>query len=152
MVQYYKGKYKLKNPQKYRGNPTNVIYRSLWERQVMKFLDEQEAILEWASEELVIPYVSPLDNKRHRYFPDFYMKFLNSKGEIKEMIIEVKPAAQTKEPSKSTKKPTKKYITEVATWGVNQAKWNAAKEYCKTRGWEFQVLTEAELFGKKGKK
>jgi hypothetical protein len=144
MRQSYKGKYLPKNPKKYVGDYRNIIYRSLWERQVMVFFDENPKVLRWASEELAIPYRSPVDNKIHNYFVDFYAKMETKDGSIKEYLIEVKPASQTKPPEKN-KKVTKAYINEIATWGVNEAKWNAAIEYCKDRNWEFQLITEHEL-------
>ena len=113
----------------------------------MKKLDENPSIVEWSSEELVIPYVSPIDNKVHRYFPDFLVKARQADGSIRTMVIEVKPLKETIEP-KPQKRKTKRYITEVVTWAKNQAKWKYAEEYCADRGWEFQKITEVELFGK----
>lgn len=140
----YKGIFRPKNPQKYRGDPSNIIYRSNWELKLMMYLDSHPQILQWASEELVIPYRSPIDGKVHRYFPDFYVKKQNTDGKIESVIIEVKPSVQAK-PPKIQSKPTKKYIREVATYGVNQAKWKAAKEFCEDRNWKFLVMTEKEL-------
>jgi len=110
----------------------------------MKQLDDNPNILEWNSEEVVIPYRSPIDNRIHRYFPDFLVKAKTKDGQIKTMLLEVKPKAQTKEPVRQ-KKITQRYITEVATWGKNQAKWEAALEYCNDRGWEFKLITEDDL-------
>ena len=146
----YKGFFKPKYPQKYKGNAGNIIFRSSWERQVMKWLDENVNVLEWSSEELAIPYLSPVDNRYHRYYPDFVAKLKKTDDSISTLIIEVKPAMQTKEP-KPSKRKTQKYITEVMTWGVNQAKWKYAQEYCADRGWEFKILTEDNIFGKKAK-
>lgn len=143
----YKGKFSPKNPKKYKGDPTNIIFRSLWELRVMKYLDENSAILEWQSEELAIPYVSPVDNFVHRYFPDFLIK-VRTAEKTKVMLIEVKPKQQTREPRKQ-KRATRKYITEVMTWGINQAKWKQAELYCQEKGWEFKILTEDEIFGKR---
>jgi hypothetical protein len=140
----YKGKYKPSHPEKYKGNPTNIIYRSLWERRFMKYCDLNENILEWGSEEIALPYRSPLDGKIHRYFPDFYIKVRESNGQIKKYIIEVKPKKQTVEP-KVRQRKTKGYIFEVTEWARNQAKWQAAKEFCKDRLWEFKIITEDEL-------
>jgi hypothetical protein len=140
----YKGKFKPKNPKKYRGDPTGIIYRSLWELKVMKYLDDNRNVLEWCSEEVAIPYISPVDNRPHRYFPDFIVNMLTPDGSTKTVMIEVKPKAQTKEPKIPTKK-TRRYLTEVMTWGVNQAKWKAAQEYCLDRQWEFRLITEVEL-------
>ena len=140
----YKGKYQPDNPKKYRGDFNNIIYRSLSERKFMKYCDTNENILEWGSEILALPYRSPIDNRIHKYFPDFYIKVKESNGEIKKYIIEIKPKKQTVEPVPQKKK-TKGYIYEVYEYARNQAKWKAAIEYCKDRQWEFKVLTENEL-------
>ena len=140
----YKGKYQPSFPKKYKGDPTNIIYRSLWERKFMRYCDLNENILEWGSEEIALPYISPLDNRVHRYYPDFYIKVKESTGKIKKYIIEIKPKKQTVEPQVK-KKITKGYIYEVTEWAKNQAKWKVAKEFCKDRQWEFKVLTEDDL-------
>lgn len=140
----YKGKFSPKNPKKYNGDPTNIIFRSNWELKVMRWLDENSNIIEWQSEEIAIPYISPTDNKYHRYFPDFLVKAQMPDGSTKTLMLEVKPAAQTVEP-KIQKKKTRKYITEVTTWGVNSQKWKAAREYCADRNWQFVLITEKEL-------
>ena len=140
----YKGKYYPSFPRKYKGDPTNIIYRSLWERKFMVYCDKNQNILEWASEEIAIPYRSPIDNRVHRYFPDFYMKVKETNGKIKNYVIEVKPAKQTKPPAKP-KRQTKGYIREAYEYAKNQAKWKMAKEFCADRQWEFKVVTEKEL-------
>ena len=140
----YRGKYYPSFPRKYKGDPTNIIYRSLWERKFMVYCDKNQNILEWASEEIAIPYRSPIDNRVHRYFPDFYMKVKETNGKIKNYVIEVKPAKQTKPPTKP-KRQTKGYIREAYEYARNQAKWKMAKEYCADRQWEFKVVTEKEL-------
>ena len=140
----YKGRYRPSNPKKYKGDSSNIIYRSLWERKFMVYCDNQTKILEWGSEEIVLPYRSPIDNKVHRYYPDFYIKVRESNGKIKRYIIEIKPKKQTVEP-KMKKRKTKGYIYEVYEYAKNQAKWKAAEEFCKDRMWEFKVLTEDEL-------
>jgi hypothetical protein len=140
----YKGKYQPSYPKKYKGDPTNIIYRSLWERKFMVYCDNNQNILEWGSEEIVVPYRSPLDNRYHRYFPDFYIKVRESSGKIKKMIIEIKPQRQCIEP-KVQKRKTKAYIYEVVEYAKNQAKWKAAEEWCLDRGYEFKVLTESDL-------
>ena len=144
----YKGKYQPSFPKKYKGDPTNIVYRSLWERTFMKYCDTNENILEWFSEEIAVPYRSPIDNKIHRYFPDFYIKVKESNGSIKKYIIEIKPKKQTLEPIPQKRK-TKGYIYEVYEYAKNQAKWKAAEEWCADRGYEFKVLTEDNLFGVK---
>jgi hypothetical protein len=140
----YKGKFKPSNPSKYRGDPTGIVYRSLWELKFMKYCDLNQNILEWGSEEIALPYLSPLDNRIHRYFPDFYIKVKESNGQIKKYMIEVKPKKQTIEPIPQ-KKRTKGYIYEVMEYAKNQAKWKAAKEFCEDRQWIFKVITEDEL-------
>ena len=140
----YKGRYSPSYPRKYKGNPSNIIYRSLWERKFMVYCDLNENILEWGSEEIAIPYRSPIDNRVHRYFADFYVKLKETTGKIKKYIIEVKPKRQTKPPSRP-KRQTKGYLREVYEYARNQAKWEAAVDYCKDRLYEFKVMTEDEL-------
>ena len=140
----YKGKYKPRCPYKYKGDPTTIIYRSLWERKFMQYCDSNINILEWGSEEFYVWYKSPLDNRPHRYFPDFYIKLKESTGKIKKYIIEVKPKKQTSPPVKSKLK-TKSYMREAFEYAKNQAKWNAAEDWCADRGYEFKILTENEL-------
>ena len=140
----YKGKYKVRCPYKYKGDPTKVIYRSLWELKFMRYCDTNINILEWGSEEMYVWYRSPVDNRPHRYFPDFYIKAKESNGQIKKYIIEVKPKKQTAPPAKP-KRQTKGYLREAFEYARNQAKWKAANEWCIDRGFEFKVLTEKEL-------
>jgi hypothetical protein len=113
----------------------------------MKYLDDNVNVLQWASEEIIIPYKSPLDGKWHRYFPDFVIKMRNKDGSILIKMIEIKPRSQSipPKPNRSGSKPTKKFLREVATYGINMAKWHAAKDYCDDRKWEFVVLTERDL-------
>lgn len=139
-----KGFFRPRNPSKYKGNPSNIIYRSSWEAKLMVYLDQHPEVIQWSSEEFSIPYRSPIDGKLHRYFPDFYVKMKNKEGIVETVIIEVKPLKQTIPPKIQTK-PTKKYITEVKTWGINSAKWKAAKEFCEDRKWTFKIMTEREL-------
>lgn len=140
----YKGKFRPSNTKKYRGDASNIIYRSLWERKFMVYCDLNENILEWGSEEFWIPYRSPIDSRVHRYFPDFYIKVRESGGNIVKYVIEIKPKKQCKEPKVQTKK-TKSYIYEVTEYAKNQAKWKAAIDFCEDRMWKFKVLTEDEL-------
>jgi hypothetical protein len=140
----YKGRFKPNNPQKYKGNPTNIIYRSLWELRLMRYFDSTDNVLQWCSEEIIIPYRSPKDNKIHRYFPDFFVKVKAADGTINSMLIEVKPAKQTKEPVKDPKHP-RRYLNEVMTYGINMAKWKAAQEFCDDRKWQFKIMTEKEI-------
>lgn len=140
----YKGKFHPKYPQKYKGDPTNIIYRSLWEMRFMRYLDQHPSVMFWASEEVIIPYISPVDKKVHRYFPDFWVRMKAQDGTINNVLIEIKPHQQTKIPVKP-QKLTRKFINEARTYSVNQAKWKAAEEFCRDRNWLFKVLTEKEL-------
>lgn len=138
----YSGRFTPNNPKKYLGDPTKIFYRSLWERRVMVFMDDSKNVLEWSSEEIVIPYLSPVDNRYHRYFPDFFVRTKDGA-----MILEVKPAKQAEAPQKKSR-VTRGYLREVMEYGVNQAKWKAAEEYCADRKWKFKVVTEKDIFGK----
>jgi len=140
----YKGKFKPKFPQKYIGNPTKVIYRSLWERKFMVFCDINKNVLEWGSEEVIIPYRSPVDGKMHRYYVDFIVKTKRDDGVVETSIIEVKPKKQC-QPPKVPKRKTRRFLNEVKQWGVNSAKWEAAEKYSELRGWKFKILTEDVL-------
>lgn len=140
----YKGFFRPKNPSKYKGDPSNIVYRSSWELKLMTYLDGHPDVLQWASEEIVVPYRSPLDGRIHRYFPDFWVRKRTTNGNVETVLIEVKPLKETMEPKPQTR-ITKRYLREVATWGVNQAKWKAAEEYCKDRNWNFIKMTEQEL-------
>jgi hypothetical protein len=140
----HQGYFKPKNPQKYKGDPTNIIYRSGWELKFMLYVDSHPEILEWGSEEFSIPYRSPIDGKIHRYYPDFYLKKKSKDGKLQTLVVEIKPLKQTVEPQKQSKK-TKRYINEVMTWGINSSKWKAAQDFCKDRNWQFLILTEKEL-------
>ena len=142
----YKGKYKVKNREKYVGAVDNVQYRSSWERRFMVYCDvTQSKIVRWSSEELILPYRSPVDGKIHRYFPDFFIKYRDALGKMRNVVIEVKPAKQLKMPKKNPKKRTKSWAYEVQTYVVNQAKFKAAEAYCADRKYEFRIMTEKEL-------
>lgn len=136
----WKGFFKPKNPAKYKGNSKNIVYRSFLEFKMMVRLDADSGVEWWSSEETVVPYKSPVDGEFHRYFVDFVVHPRNGQT----TMIEVKPANQTKEPAKGQKK-TRKYLEEIATWGVNSAKWAAAESYCNERGWKFKIVTERDL-------
>lgn len=140
----YQGKFTPKNPKKYKGDPTNIWYRSLWEVKFMQFLDAHYDVISWSSEEIWLPYLSPLDGKLHRYFPDFWVKKINSEGKTECALIEIKPKKQVSPPEKP-KKTNPRYINEVKTYVINQAKFEAAKDFCEERNWKFMILTEQEL-------
>ena len=132
----YKGFFKPKNPSKYAGDYKNIIYRSLWERNVFRWCDANDQILKWSSEEVVVPYYFPLDKKYHRYFVD--IKFTSKEGTF---LVEIKPKSQTKPPKKPARQ-TARYLTEASTYVKNQCKWKAATEYAEERGWKFVIWTE----------
>lgn len=140
----YKGFFNPSNPKKYRGNSSNIIYRSLWELKLMRYLDDHPKVIEWASEELFIPYLHPVDKKVHRYFPDFWVRKQGEDGKVEVLIIEVKPYKQTISPVQGKKK-SKTFIHEAITYAINEAKWKAAEDFCKDRKWKFLKITEHEL-------
>lgn len=140
----YKGKFTPTHPEKYVGDAKNIIYRSSYELRFMKWCDTNDSILQWNSEEIVIPYISPVDNRPHRYFVDFTIQVKNKAGEVKTYLIEVKPFKFTQAPQ-PPKRRTRQFLQEVMQWGVNQAKWDAAKSFAKSRGWEFMLITEKDL-------
>ena len=141
----YKGRYTPINPKKYKGNPSRIVYRSLWERKFMVYCDTNNSILEWGSEEIIIPYLSPWDGRIHRYFPDFYIKVREHNKTTKKYIIEIKPKKQCKPPVATPKRKTKKWFGEVKTWGINEAKWKYATKWCENNGMEFKILNEDHL-------
>jgi hypothetical protein len=140
----YKGKFRTANPKKYKGDINNIVYRSLWELRFMKWCDTNESVIEWGSETVIVPYISPLDRGIHRYFVDFYIKIKTKDGAIKKYLVEIKPERFTKPPD-IPKKKTKRFIDEVFQYSVNDAKWKAAFEFCKDRNMEFIILTEKDL-------
>ena len=142
----YSGKFNPKNIEKYRGDPTQIYYRSRWELKFLSMLDNNQDVIQYSSEEFCIPYVNPFDNKYHRYFPDFWVK--NKHGD--NMVIEIKPWKQTIEPKKPNIKrlsESKVYVNNMTRYIINKKKWEAAQLYCKKRGdkWKFIILTENEL-------
>lgn len=140
----YKGRFKVTNLSKYKSDATDVVYRSSWELKFMKWCDTNPSVLEWGSETVIIPYRSPVDSKVHRYFVDFYVKVKSKSNIITKYLVEIKPEKFTK-PPEIPKKKTKRFIEEVFMYGVNQAKWKSADEFCKDRGMQFLVLTENDL-------
>ena len=142
---YNQGKFKPKNPQKYGGDPTNIVYRSSYELKFMQYCDLTEDVISYQSEEFFIPYRSPIDDRIHRYFPDFFIKYKDRGGNIRKAIIEVKPEKDLKMPDQNPKRRTKSWVYSVKTYAVNQAKFSAAREFCADRGWEFKIFTEEDL-------
>ena len=144
MGESIKSKYTPVYPHKYKGNSKMSICRSSWERKFCQWCDMNNSIISWASEEFSIPYVSPKDNRVHKYYPDYLIKVKEKNDMIKSYVVEVKPYKQTR-PPKTPKRKTKSYLTECVTYAVNQAKWKAAKEFCEDHRIEFKVVTEKEL-------
>lgn len=140
----YKGKYRPKHPEKYVGDQNNIVWRSTWELKFLRWLDSNHSVLKYSSEEVVIPYISPLDLKWHRYYPDFWFVTKDRDGNLKKHLVEVKPEYQT-HPPKVQQRITPRYLKEVKTWGVNEAKWNAARDFCEDKGWQFHIITEKDL-------
>lgn len=138
------GKYKVLHKEKYVADLQEVVYRSSWERKYMGYLDRNPAVLEWGSENIIIPYYNPIEKKTRRYFVDFYAKVKDKQGRIKQYIIEVKPSVQCKPPTRK-KRITNKYKNDLRAYIRNQSKWKAARKWADNRGWEFVVLTEKEL-------
>lgn len=143
-MKYHQGKFKPKHPEKYAGDATNIIYRSSWELKFMNWCDNSMNVLKYSSEETIIPYRCPTDNRFHRYFVDFKIQIKSRDGLVKTYLVEVKPSTQTQPPTYPGRQ-TKRYLTEALTFMKNQAKWEAAVQYCKERGWEFKIITEKEL-------
>jgi len=145
MGQSIKSIYKPSHPEKYLGNSSNIICRSSWERQFCRYCDVNPNIVKWASEEFSIPYISPVDGRPHRYYPDFLIEVKEKSGKLKKYVIEIKPKKQTQPPVKK-KRVTKGFILEAKTYAVNQAKWKAAVDFCKDNLIEFKIITEDELY------
>lgn len=141
---YYKRKFTPTAPEKYLGNHTNIIMRSSWETMFANWCDRNPQILKWSSEEVVVPYRCPTDNRMHRYYIDFRIQLRDKSGTLKTYLIEVKPSKQTRPPEFPGKR-TKRYLVESATFIKNQAKWEAAKQYAADRGWVFKIITEHDL-------
>lgn len=136
------------NVEKYKGDVNNIIFRSGLELRLFKFLDERNSVLEWSSEETIIPYISPKDGQWHRYFVDVKIVSQNKAGEIKTYLIEVKPFSQCKPPvvpKKVTKKSQYRYLKESRVYEINLAKWKYAEAVCNKKGWEFIKMTEKDL-------
>jgi len=153
----YKGRFRPKNPHKYKGDPTNIRWRSTWELKVFKVCDEHPDVIWWQSEELAIPYMKPLPQKKNtsrkmsRYFPDLIVHKSIGNDKAETIMIEIKPKSQTRPPNQSRKHNTptgrvsRRYLNEAATYAVNEAKWEAAQRYCRERGWKWQIMTEDHI-------
>ena len=141
----------LKNPQKYKGTRP-LTMRSGWEICYSQYLDQHSAVVEWSSESIVIPYISPLDGKLHRYFPDFWYKYLDREGNYAELLVEIKPYVEKMlaESPSPPKRMTKGAIQRIHTALKNAAKWKYARHWCeqeqqKERKIFFTIITENEF-------
>jgi hypothetical protein len=137
----YRGSFLPKYRQKYSGDINKITYRSLWELRVMQWLDFNPDVVQWNSEETIIPYRCKTDGKMHRYFMDFTVQF--NTGVV--LLVEVKPKTQTEPPKNTQRKKPHKFLTETMTFAKNTSKWYAAKKYAQDRSWEFQIWTEDSL-------
>lgn len=145
---YKQGKYKLINTEKYKGDPSNIVYRSSWEQVFCQYLDNHKDIIKWACEDPVITYTD-LRGKIHRYYPDFMyiMKIDDEIGE-KRVIVEIKPHKDLSPPDRPKKETTKSlsnYEYSIRQHIMNKLKWAAAEDYCRKRGMQFIILTEKHL-------
>lgn len=145
MKNFLKGKYEIKNRGKYKTDPDKCIYRSSYELHTWEWCDRTESVLEWAVESVVVPYFDPIRNKKRRYILDLWMKFKDRDGNIVTEIVEIKPLNQVVKPKKG-RKSNKTMLNEQATYTTNRAKWDAAIEYAKARGWNFRIITERSIF------
>lgn len=139
---FHQGKYIPKYPQKYAGDVTKIFYRSSWEKLFMIWCDQTDAVVKWSSEEIVIPYLFTIDNKIHRYFPDFHIEIKKPDGSIKKILIEIKPSKDMKI---KASKNQKQLIENAVIVEQNRCKWAAAQRFCEENGFEFKVLTEKDL-------
>lgn len=148
---YHQGKYAPINPIKYRGDHTNIVYRSSWEKRFFLWADSNPSVLEWSSEEVIIPYLCETDNRIHRYYLDAHVKIKDATGNVGIFLVEIKPYSQTL-PPKFPGRQTRRYLDEVETFVKNQSKWKAAKKFADESGVQFVILTENELGIKNGSK
>lgn len=137
-----KGRYNPKNPEKYMGDPSKIIFRSSWELRALQFFDTSPSILKYASEEIKIPYIKPTDGRIHHYYPDFLIVYKDRYGQIKKELLEIKPLKEVRLTKKST-------LYDKVSIAINEAKWKAATAFAMQRGMTFRILTEASIFKNK---
>ena len=149
---YTNGKYKLKHPSKYIGDPDNIIFRSSWELRFCKYCDENDKIIKWSSEPISIDFWNPLDKKTHRYHPDFYIKVRKEDNSEEDWILEIKPQNQYKkelEPKltgRITPKKLKEYNDKKTVWIINRCKFEAATRFAESIGYRFGAIDETFIF------
>ena len=139
------GKFRPRNPDKYKGDPSNICYRSSWELKFMQWLDDREQVLSWSSEEKCVWYYDPVAKKKRRYFPDFIIKFKRHDGIIVEEVVEIKPQKQVDGPPINPKRKTQQWIRQVHMYVTNRAKWEAAATWAEDQGMNFRLLTEKQV-------
>lgn len=139
MPRFAQGKFQPKHPEKYVGNKTPT-YRSSWEFTFMKFCDEHPHVSQWASEAIRIPYRNPLTGKQTIYVPDFFIVYADKGGKQRVELIEVKPESQT------VKEKLGRSTVNQAHYIINQAKWEAARAWCKQKGIYFRIVGEKDIF------
>ena len=135
----FRARFLPRNPEKYLGDVKKIFARSSWEVTCMKFFDSRQDVIKWGSEEVIIPYLSPEDNRVHRYFPDFFIEYKDKDGNIIREIVEVKPQHESEEKFAKSERSKNALM-------VNEAKWKAAALFCESRGMKFRVLTEKSIF------
>lgn len=147
MNRWMKGKYEPRNPRKYKGDLSKITYRSSWERVFMVWCDVTPEVLAWSSETVIIPYYDPAQKKERNYFMDFRIVTKQADGTAQVTLVEIKPFKQTQKPRGNRNKAENTLLNEATTWITNQAKWAAARSFCKALGWNFVIFTEKDLFG-----
>jgi len=141
---YRQGIFKPTHPEIYRGSQP-IIFRSGMELKMFQICDSHQNILTWGSESVVLPYLSPLDGRMHKYFIDLVMEVKLATGGTQKFIVEIKPYKQTLPPVQSSKKKSKTILYETIQYQKNMSKWTSAKEWAAKKGYKFIIVTENEL-------
>jgi len=141
---FSKGFYRPKNPHKYIGDITQIVYRSSWELRFNEILDSNPNVIHWTSEQVVVPYIKPTDGRVHKYYVDYFVEYIDRNNEVQRDLIEIKPLKQVLQPKH--KRMTKTAMYENHVHKINSAKWQAAKAYAEKRGWKFRIMTERSIF------
>lgn len=142
---YQQGRYRLLHPEKYIGAAQDIVFRSSWELRFNRWCDLNPSVVKWNSEEIVIPYYSQVDQKNRRYFVDYIIQLKKMDGSLETLLVEIKPHSQTVMPTKRGRKKEETYLSEMATYQVNQDKWAAATKWAEKNGMRFVVLNEYDL-------
>jgi hypothetical protein len=142
---YIQGIYRPTNPSKYAG-VKSPRYLSSWELKFFRWCDNNDRVIKWGSETCKVPYISPVDGKMHKYLVDNVVHMITKSGKVDKYLIEIKPKKQTKPPTKHGNKKKTTIIYEHTMYAINQAKWHAARMFCKKHNYQFVILTEDELF------